>query len=150
MVRRDLMNKAALARKKIEMELSKAGKGGLTLIEISRLTGLSPATVKRHIEKLVAIGRVDVELHRGSTIYRLNGREQYTEKVEMGKDHVLYLDVFVNPWGRPYIRIKERKKDPYTGDYIDMGAIIIDKDKTTEFIDKIRKLSRNIQKYSTT
>ncbi|MCE4598595.1 MAG: winged helix-turn-helix domain-containing protein [Desulfurococcales archaeon] len=147
MVRRDLIRSAYEARVRIEKELSKAGRHGLTLIEIARRTGLSPATVKRHLEKLVSIGRVDVEFHRGSAIYRINGRELYSETVELSKDHILYLDVFLNPWGRPYIRVKERKKDPYTGEYIDIGAVIIDKDKIEEFIEKIKQLAKNIPKY---
>lgn len=145
MVRRDLIEKSYTIRNKIEKTLSNAGNRGLTLMEISRLTGVPPATVKRHLEKLVAIGRVDMELHRGSTIYRINGHLQYNDKVELSKDHILYIDAFVNPWGKPYIRIKERKRDPKTGKFIDMGAVIVDREKIDEFLRKIRKISENIE-----
>ena len=146
MVRRDLMSTAAFTRKRIERVLATSGGKGLTLSEISMATGLSPATVKRHLEKLIAIGRVDVEYHRGSPIYYFNGHEKYQEKVRIG-NKIIYIDLMINPWGRPFIRIKEAKKDPRTGEYETKGSIIIDPDIVTEFIKKLKKVSENAKIY---
>lgn len=147
MVRRDLILKAEQARKLIERTLA-TSKTGMTLTEIVEATKLPPPTVKRHLEKLIAIGRVHVEYHRGSTLYYWNGDSKYQDRVYLSKNHILFLDVMVNPWGRPFIRIKESKRNPATGNFEDMGAIIIDEKAVDELIEKLRKLSQNLKHYA--
>jgi len=146
MVRRDLIARSARTRKAIEKVLA-TSRRGMTLSEIAEATGLPPTTVKRHLEKLVSIGRVRVEYHRGSTVYYWNGKGEYSERVKLSDNHVLFLDIMINPWGKPFIRVKESKRNPVTGEFEDIGAVLIDEAKVNEFIDKLRKLSEKLSEY---
>lgn len=145
-MRRDLIEKAEENRKKIESVLATA-KRGMTLSEIAEATGLPVSTVRRHLNKLVSIGRVHVENHRGSNIYIWNGQGEYTEKVYLSKNHVLYIDAMINPWGRPFIRVKESKRIPGTDVWEDIGAILIDGEKVYEFISKLTRVAENLKNY---
>ena len=80
----------------------------MTLSEIAEATGLPTTTVKRHLERLISIGRVHAEHHKGSTVYYWNREGEYSEKVKLSGNHVLYLDMMINPWGKPFIRVESK------------------------------------------
>ena len=147
MVRRDLIARSARTRKAIEKVLA-VSRRGMTLSEIAEATKLPTTTVKRHLERLISIGRVHVEYHRGSTMYYWNGEGEYSERVKLSDSHVLYLDIMINPWGKPFIRVKESKRNPVTGEFEDIGAILIDEAKVGEFIGKLKKLSEKLSQYT--
>ena len=147
MVRRDLAIKSASTRKAVEKVLA-TSRRGMTLSEIAKATRLPHTTVKRHLEKLIAIGRVHVEYHRGSTIYYWNGKGEYSDIVKLSDNHILFIDVMVNPWGEPFIRVKESKRNPLTGDFEDIGAVLIDESKIEEFIKKLKNISKKLEKYT--
>jgi len=146
MVRRDLIARSARTRKAIEKVLATSQRG-MTLSEIAEATGLPLTTVKRHLEKLMSIGRVYAEYHRGSTVYYWNGEGEYSERVKLSDNHVLFLDIMINPWGKPFIRVKESKRNPVTGEFEDVGAVLIDEAKVDEFIGKLKKLSERLSQY---
>ena len=144
-MRRDLISKSAENRKKIEKLLATA-KRGMTLTEIARELNLPISTVKRHLEKLISVGRVHTESYKGSTYYIWNGDEKYRFKVFLSDNHVLFIDAMVNPWGKPFVRIKESKRIPGTNEWEDVGAIIVDSKKLSEFIEKLKEIEKNIDK----
>ena len=146
-MRRDLISKAVENRKKIEKLLATA-KRGMTLTEIAKGLNLPVSTVKRHLEKLISIGRVHTESYRGLTYYIWNGEEKYQHKVFLSDNHVLFIDAMVNPWGRPFVRIKESRRNPSTNEWEDVGAIIIDSRKLSEFIEKLKEIEKNIDEYA--
>jgi len=146
-MRRDLISKSVENRKKIERLLATA-KRGMTLSEIARELNLPISTVKRHLEKLISIGRVHTESYKGSTYYIWNGEEKYHYKVFLSDNHVLFIDAMVNPWGRPFVRIKESKRIPGTNEWEDVGAIIVDSRKLSEFIEKLKEIEKNLDKYA--
>ena len=81
----------------------------MTLTEISESVGLPLPTTKRHLDYLESIGRLHVEEHRGSKLYKWNGVEKYQYNISVSKDHIIYIDTMVNNWGQPFVRVKERK-----------------------------------------
>ena len=137
---RRLVEEGERNRKKIEMVLA-TSKKPMTLSEIAEECSLPVSTVKRHLDMLASIGRVHIEHHRGSNLYRWNGKEVYQDKVFLSDDHILFIDAMINPWGRPFIRVKERKYGK------DIGAIIIDEKRIDEFIEKLQSISQNLQQY---
>ena len=62
--------------------------------------------------------------------------------MRLSKNHILYLDITINPWGRPFIGIKESKRGPITGNFEDIGAIIVDEKSVNELMEKLRKLHK--------
>jgi len=148
-MRRDLISKSVENRKKIEKLLATAKKG-MTLTEIAKELNLPVSTVKRHLEKLISIGRVHTESYKGSTYYIWSGFERYQCKVFLSDNHVLFIDAMVNPWGRPFVRIKESKRVPGTNEWEDIGAILIDSQKLSEFIEKLKEIENNLDEYAET
>jgi len=132
-------------RKKIEKILA-TSRQGMTISEIMKATGLSRPTVKSHLEKLMSIGRVEaVKYGDVSVVYFWNGEGKYQDKVKLSDRHILFLDVMINPWGKPFIRIKESKK---IGErWEDIGAIIIDKKSVNKLIDKLKMMSKHLDEY---
>lgn len=122
----------------------------MTLTEIARELNLPVSTVKRHPEKLISIGRVHTESYKGSTYYIWNGFERYQYKVFSSDNHVLFIDAMVNPWGRPFVRIKESKRVPGTNEWEDVEAILVDSRKLSEFIEKLKEIEDNLDKYAET
>ncbi len=146
-MRKDLISKSVENRKRIEKLLATAKKG-LTLTEIARELNLPVSTVKRHLEKLISIGMVHTEFYRGSTYYLWNEEGRYNRKVFLSDNHVLFIDVMINPWGRPFVRIKESKRIPGTDEWEDIGAIIVNGKKLSEFIEKLKDIEENLDKYA--
>ena len=145
-MRSDLALKSAENRKKIEQVLATAERG-MTLSEIAKAAELPVSTVKRHLEKLVTIGTVHVESYRGFNVYIWNGDKQYRDKIFLSKNHVLFIDTMINPWGKPFIRIKESKRNPITGEWEDIGAILVDSKRIKDLIQKLVKIEESIEKY---
>ena len=139
-MRPDLMKRAAENRKRIEKTLATA-KRGMTLTEIARATGLPTSTVKRHLEKLIAIGRVHVESYGSFKVYFWNGDQVFQKKVFLSENHVLFVDAMINPWGKPFVR------NPHTGEWEDKGAIIVDRTKIHDLISALASISENLDKY---
>ncbi len=146
-MRLDLIQQAVENRRKIERVLA-SSREGLTLSEIARRTGLSPQTVKRHLMRLIAIGRVHKEDHYGFSLYYWNGEGKYQETVRLSDKHTLFIDVFVNPWGKPYIRIKETKFNPSTQKWEEMGAVIVDAKRVKELARKLINMAKHIDEYA--
>ncbi len=66
----------------------------------------------------------------------------------LSDNHVLFIDAMVNPWGRPFVRIKESKRVPGTNEWEDVGAILVDSKKLPEFIEKLKDIEKNLDKYA--
>jgi len=145
-MRSDLVLKSAENRKKIEQVLATA-KRGMTLSEIAATAELPVSTVKRHLEKLVTIGTVHVESYRGFNVYIWNGDKRYRDKIFLSENHVLFIDTMVNPWGKPFIRIKESKRNPITGEWEAIGAILVDSKRINELVQKLIKIGESMEKH---
>jgi len=139
--REELLELASENRKKVERFLATSGTRGLTLTEVARGAKLSESTVKRHLEKLISIGRVHVERHGPVNIYYWNGDEVYQKRVRLSESHVLYVDMMINPWGKPFIRIKERKNDR------DVGAVIVDARSVDELVEILKDMKKRLPSY---
>ena len=126
-------------RKKIESYLAQTGKASIN--QIAEATGLSWATVKKHLEYLEGIGRVHGERLGNSIIYFFNGNGKWQKRVYLNSTHILFLDTFISPFGEPFIRIKEVKKK---GDkWITFGEVMI----TKECIEDVKKFLETIKKH---
>jgi predicted ArsR family transcriptional regulator len=128
-------------RSKLEKVISTAGKA-MTLSEIAELSGIPIPTVKRHLDYLESIGRIHIENYRGFRLYRWNGYTEYSDRLEISRDHTLFIDVMINQWDQPFIRVKERKNGN------DIGAIIVPGKSVEEFIRKFVSVSKNLSRYS--
>lgn len=129
---------------RVEKVLAKSPKG-VTLNQIAEAEGLSWATVKKYLDHLEGIGRVDVQDHGSMKIYYLNGHKTYQDKIQLNSKHALFLDTFISPFGEPFIRIKEtKKKDEVWNTF---GEIMITKDKIDDVIVYLEKVKKNIDKY---
>lgn len=146
MVRTDLKEKATKNRKKIEETLATAKKG-LSLSELSERAEIPVSTAKRHLDQLSSKGRVHVEKHKGFNVYRGNGKRSSQDKLHLSENHILFIDAMVNPWGEPFIRVKETKKRPNSNDWEDVGAIMVDENSVGEFIEKVNSISENLGGY---
>lgn len=148
MVRLDLLEKANENRKQIERVLATSGKRGMTLSEIAKAVNLPITTVKRHLEKLISIGRVHVEGYAGFNVYIWNGEEQgFQRKIHLSHDHVIFIDAMINPWGQPFIRIKESKRNSLTNEWETVGAVLISKNCIDDFLKQLAAVSGNLDKY---
>ena len=143
MTRLDLVEAAADNRKKVEMTLATAKKGkALTLTEVATYADLPASTAKRHLDQLVAIGRVHVETYGSFNIYQLNGVGAYTDKIHLSEDHMLLVDALTNRSGTPYIRLKESRR-VHDG-WKEIGAIVIGPEKVDELLEKLKTIRSNI------
>ena len=129
-----------LNRKKIEKAIATSNRE-MTLTEISESVSLPLPTTKRHLDYLESIGRLHVEEHRGSKLYKWNGVEKYQYKISVSEDHIIYIDTMVNDWGHPFVRVKERKNGN------DIGAIIIPQNYLDIFLDKLKNAKDNLPNY---
>lgn len=133
----------------IEKILATSSKRGMTITDIvneakERKAELSWQTVKRHLCKLEAVQRVDVERLGNSEVYYFNGQGEFQIPIQLTKNQKLFLDIFRSPWGDPYIRIKESKRKGERWE--DRGAVIISKDKVGEVVKQLQKLKANMAK----
>lgn len=136
----NLIEQRDLNRKKIEKSIATSNRE-MTLTEISESVGLPLPTTKRHLDYLESIGRLHVEEHRGSKLYKWNGVEKYQYNISVSKDHIIYIDTMVNNWGQPFVRVKERKNGN------DIGAIIIPQNYLEIFLDKLKNAKDNLPNY---
>ncbi|MHB8559938.1 MAG: helix-turn-helix domain-containing protein [Thermoplasmataceae archaeon] len=136
----NLIAQRDLNRKNIEKTIA-TSKKEMTLTEIAESVSLPLPTTKRHLDYLESIGRLHVEEHRGSKLYKWNGVEKYQYKISISKDHTLYIDTMVNDWGQPFLRVKERKNGN------DIGAIIIPKNYLDSFLENLKNAKENLPDY---
>ena len=144
--REDLIKQSLENRKTVEKTLATA-KRGMTLTDVAEATKLPVSTVKRHLEKLISIGRVHVDSYRGFSVYVWNGEKVYQDKIFLSENHILYIDAMVNPWGKPFIRVKESKRIPGSNKWDDVGAILIDEKRIIDFIGKLSTIKQKLGKY---
>jgi predicted ArsR family transcriptional regulator len=128
-------------RKSIEKALIKH-KDGATINQISKDLNLSWITVKKHLERLNAIGRTHVKKFGNNEIYFLNGEGKWKKQIELSPNHTLFLDTLVSPFNEPFLRIKETKV--IDGKWQSVGNIIITKEKLPEVIDFLKQLKSEI------
>ena len=134
---RNLVREGERNRKKIEIVLAESERS-MTLSEIAEKANLPVSTTKRHLDILASTGMVHVEQYRGFNLYRWNGKEIRQDKVSLSEEHILFIEAMKNSWGKPFIRIKERKYGK------DVGAITIDEKHVDEFIAKLKSISEEI------
>ena len=91
--------------KEIELFLHK--RKCANLHEIADNLGIHWVTAKKEMNKLRDIGRI----HKEGKTYFLNGENQWKTKVNISKNHTLFIDTFRTPFGDNFVRIKETKKD---------------------------------------
>jgi DNA-binding transcriptional ArsR family regulator len=146
-MREDLVKKAVENRRKIEKSFATAKKG-MTLTELAEITKLPISTVKRHLEKLVSMGRVHVDSYRGFGVYVWNGKQVYQDRIFLSENHVLFVDAMINPWGNPFVRIKESKRIPGTNDWDTVGAVLVDNKRINELADKLNSIKSKLKEYA--
>ena len=108
--------------------------------KIAQHLGIHWLTAQKELTALVNKGR----LHEEDGLYFLNGTDEWTKKIELNKNHTLFVDTFVTAFGENFVRIKETKKE---GDeWKNMGNIIITKDKISEVREILKKIEENLMK----
>jgi len=148
----DMKKQEEVNKQAIEKILANSHKRGLTITDIvnefskKQDRDISWQTVKRHLNRLAAIQRVDIEKHGNSEVYYLNGKGSFQDQVKLTMNQKLYLDIFRSPWGDPYIRVKESKRQGEQ--WVDKGAIIISQKAVDEFITKLEALKKNLKEYN--
>lgn len=123
--------------KEIELFLTKNKCGNV--YEIAKAIDAHWLTAQKEITKLIDIGRI----HQQGKIFFLNGVDQWQKKVELNKDHTLFIDTFRTPFGENFIRIKETKKE--NGEWKNKGNIMITKDKISEVKSFLETVEKNLQ-----
>jgi len=131
------------ARKRIECFLAKNQKASTN--QISEGTNLAWATVQKHMDYLESIGRVHSERLGNSIIYFFNGNGKWQKKVRLDQDHILFLDTFVSQHGKPFIRIKEAKKNGNRWE--NFGDVMITKEKVGEVKEFLEIVEKNLDAY---
>jgi DNA-binding transcriptional ArsR family regulator len=131
-------------RKNIEKYL--ATKQKATINQISSDLDISWATARKHLDYLESIGRVHKEEFRNSIVYFFNGDGKWKDKVWLTKNHLLFLDTFVSTFNKPFIRIKEVKREG--DDWKHVGDIMITKEKLHAVIKFLQEVELNINVYS--
>lgn len=111
---------------------------GLSISQLMEITKLSRITITTALERYMKIGRVHEEAYGNVNVYFLNGVGEYQKRIAMDMNGELFVDVFTNPWGKPFIRVKQRRNGK------DMGAIIVDKRSITELTETLEKMSPKI------
>jgi len=122
--------------KKIELFLN--GKRGVNVYEVARHLDIHWATTEKELIKLENLGRVHSEVVSKTKVYFLNGVGNFQEKFVLGKNHYLFIDTFVSPFGERFARLKETKK--IGNDWKNIGNVIVTKDvlkNVSEFLGKI-------------
>uniref|UniRef100_A0A7C3J4V5 ArsR family transcriptional regulator n=1 Tax=Candidatus Methanomethylicus mesodigestus TaxID=1867258 RepID=A0A7C3J4V5_9CREN len=133
-------------RIEIEKKLATAyNKEGATINQIAKDLSFSWITVKKHLDYLEAIGRVEVRKFGNSQVYFLNGQQKWSKKISLSPFHTLYLDTFISPFNEPYLRIKETKM--MQGKWKVIGNVMITKDRLCEVIDFLTELKDKIGQY---
>jgi predicted transcriptional regulator len=149
------MQRAYLERKESEnrkriIDVLKASRKGMSIVEIMRETNLSRPVVKKHLEKLISIGKVQPVRHSEiNVVYFWNKEEkEYEDWVELSDNSILYLAIMRDPWGKLFIRLKEARKTGHRwNDWEDIGAIMVDKKKINELISKLETMLRKLENY---
>jgi hypothetical protein len=131
-------------RKSIEKTLVKY-KDGATINQIAKDLNFSWITVKKHLDYMQTIGRVEIKNFAGKEIYFLNGHGEWQTKITLSPSHSLFLDTFISSFGGPYVRIKETKL--VDGKWKNIGSVIITSDKLGEAVDFLQKLRQDIKSY---
>jgi predicted ArsR family transcriptional regulator len=131
-------------RKNIEKALVRY-KEGATINQIARELNFSWITVKKHLDYLQTIGRVEIKNFAGKEIYFLNGKGEWQTKITLSPSHSLFFDTFTSLFGGPYVRIKETKL--VDGKWKTMGNVMITSDKLGEAVDFLTKLRQDIKSY---
>lgn len=126
--------------KEIELFFTKKKCGNIH--EIAQALNIHWITAQKDMKRLEDIGRV----HKEGNIYFLNGINQWQKRVDLNKDHSLFIDTFRTPFGDNFIRIKETKKE--NGRWSSVGNIMITKEKIKEVKEFLETIEKNIKSLS--
>lgn len=126
--------------KEIELFFTKNRCGNIH--EIANAIGVHWITAQKEIQQLEDIGRV----HKEGKVYFLNGIDKWQKRVDLNKDHSLFIDTFRTPFGDNFIRIKETRKE--NGEWRSVGNIMITKDKIKEVKNFLETVESSIQSLS--
>ena len=126
--------------KKIELFLN--GKRGVSIHEIAMHLDIHWATTEKELKKLEDIGRVHSEIFGKTKVYFLNGKGEFQDKFTLGKNHTLFIDTFVSPFGERFVRLKESKK--IEDEWKNIGSVIITKEILKEVSGFLNKVETNI------
>jgi len=130
-------------QKEIEKFLIKQTRRSANVYEIAKYLKIHWMTAERELQRMEKECRVHSEKMSGSKVYFLNGKGNWQDDIRINKNHTLYLDTLISPFGERYIRVKENKyKD---GNWQTMGNIILSPNEIREFVGKLSIIGEKIE-----
>jgi DNA-binding transcriptional ArsR family regulator len=136
-----------ISRDEIRRAIKKFGENGITISEISELTGLDRRTIKKHIEKLNGLREIYSQ-KRGKqlTVYYPNGKplHQIGSKRIAGANPILDITIAQGPRNALYFYIVEKRYSILEGE-VSEGAVMFSLDKLEEVIDALKELKQNLE-----
>ena len=115
---------------------------GLVSSEIGKKLGLDWQKAKRYLEEIERENLLHGKNYGNTRVYIPNGKkigEKHPHKIEIGPHLSLYLDNFPGPYGKPFMRLAQKRNGQMA------GSIIIPLDKISEFKDKFSNLSNQLK-----
>lgn len=134
----------------IILKLIQKNNTGITVPQITKISGLSYQTVKKHADFLVAIREVYKQNMGIVDIYYPNGRIEHPlsqETLQIGNKFYSFY-YLKNPLG-DFVHIQEKQKDEFNT-FTASGGLIIEKRAIYEFLDQLRTFIEKNQEKETT
>jgi len=116
---------------------------GLTIGEISKDLGLNRHTITKILDRLLIEKKVDYEEKGLTKIFYSTGKGKFLGRVELGKDNVLWIDIFKPEHEEEFVRINQTKHDYLirsSSKHRSVGAVAIKKSKLGELIEFLKRI----------
>ena len=116
---------------------------GLANSEFGQKLKLDWQKAKRYLDEIERENLVHGKNFGNTRVYVPNGKhigEFHPHKIEISPYQDLYLDNFPGPYGKPFMRLAQKREGQI------MGSVIIPLDKIDEFSDKFAQLSKQLRK----
>lgn len=127
-------------------QILKKNSNGITVSQISSLTGFDTRTVAKHLEFLVAIREAyKKEFGPRTIVYFPNGRlaHPFSDKTyEIGGSYFTFKEIH-NDLGE-FLYIQEKKKDYQNNTFTVAGGIIVPKNALDKFILNLKRIEEEV------
>jgi hypothetical protein len=115
---------------------------GLVNSDFGKKLSLDWQKAKRYLEEIEKENLVHVTNFGNTKVYYPNGKrigEFHPHEIDISQNTKLYMDNFPGPFGKPFIRLAQKRNGQL------IGSVIIPEDNIDEFIKKIDGLSKSLK-----
>ena len=117
--------------------------GGLADSEVGKRLGIDWQKAKRYLDQIEKENLLHAKKFGNTVAYFPNGKaleDTHPHKITLGAHIDLYLDNFPGPYGKPFMRLAQKRDGQM------IGSVIIPLEKLSEFTDKFSHLSQELKK----